>query len=133
MSITIDGGAGVTFPDSVQQTNGMTMTGGNPRYYAARAWGNINGVSDTVRAGVNISSVTSSTTGRYTITFTTPMPDANYAVVATVGDTSTSDVYYVARIYGAPTTSSVTIQTVYQSGGSPTRIDVEYIFLAVFR
>ena len=133
MSITIDGGAGVTFPDSVQQTNGMTMTGGNPRYYAARAWGNIDGVSDTVRAGVNIASVTSSTTGRYTITFTTPMPDANYAVVATVGDTSTSDNYYVARIYGAPTTSSVTIQTVGQSGGNPTRLDVDYLFLAVFR
>lgn len=133
MSITIDGGAGITFPDTVQQTNAVTNTGGNPRYYAARAWGNINGVSNTVRAGVNIASVTSSVTGRYTITFTTPMPDANYAVVTTIGDTSTSDVYYVARIYGAPTASSVTIQTVYQSGGSPTRVDVEYIFLAVFR
>ena len=38
MSITIDGGAGITFPDTVQQTNAVTNTGGVPRYYAARAW-----------------------------------------------------------------------------------------------
>jgi hypothetical protein len=82
MSITIDGGAGITFPDTVQQTNGMTMTGGNPKYYAARAWVNFNGSGTVaIRAAVNVSSITDGGTGNYTVNFTTPMPDTNYAAV----------------------------------------------------
>jgi hypothetical protein len=82
MSITIDGGAGITFPDTVQQTNGMTMTGGNPKYYAARAWVNFNGTGTVaIRAAVNVSSITDNGTGDYTINFTTAMPDVNYAAV----------------------------------------------------
>lgn len=82
MTITIDGGAGITFPDTVQQTNGMTMTGGNPKYYAARAWVNFNGSGTVaIRAAVNVSSITDNGTGDYTINFTTAMPDASYAAV----------------------------------------------------
>lgn len=84
MTITIDGGAGITFPDTVQQTNGMTMTGGNPRYYAARAWVNFNGTGTVaIRAAVNVSSITDNGTGNYKVNFTTAMPDANYATVCT--------------------------------------------------
>ena len=84
MTVIIDGGAGVTFPDTVQQTNGMTMTGGNPRYYAARAWVNFNGTGAVeIRAAANVSSITDNGTGDYTINFTVPMPDANYTLVGT--------------------------------------------------
>lgn len=84
MTVIIDGGAGVTFPDTVQQTNGMTMTGGNPRYYAARAWVNFDGTGAVeIRAAVNVSSITDNGTGDYTINFATPMPDANYTIVGT--------------------------------------------------
>lgn len=84
MTITIDGGAGITFPDAVQQTNGMTMTGGNPKYYAARAWVNFNGTGTVaIRAAVNVSSITDSGTGNYIVNFTTAMPDANYVTVCT--------------------------------------------------
>lgn len=82
MSITIDGGAGITFPDTVQQTNGMTNTGGNPKYYAARAWVNFNGSGTVaIRAAVNVSSITDVGTGNYAVNFTTAMPDTNYAAV----------------------------------------------------
>lgn len=84
MTVIIDGGAGVTFPDTVQQTNGMTMTGGNPRYYAARAWVNFDGTGTVeIRAAANVSSITDNGTGDYTINFTVPMPDANYTLVGT--------------------------------------------------
>ena len=82
MTITIDGGAGITFPDTVQQTNGMTMTGGAPLYYAARAWVNFNGTGTvSIRAAVNVSSITDNGTGNYSVNFTTAMPDASYAAV----------------------------------------------------
>lgn len=84
MSVIINGGAGVTFPDGVQQTNGVTNTGGDPNYYAARAWVNFNGTgTPAIRAGANVSSITPNGTGDYTINFTEAMPDANYAIVCT--------------------------------------------------
>jgi hypothetical protein len=81
MSVIIDGGAGITFPDTVQQTNALTNTGGNPRYYAARAWVNFEGTGAVeIRASANVSSITDNGTGDFTINFTTAMPDANYSV-----------------------------------------------------
>ena len=134
MTVTIDGGAGVTFPDGVQQTNGVTNTGGDPPYFAARAWANIDG-SGTValRSSVNVASVTSPSTGRYVITFTEAMPDANYAIMATAGDVTTTPNYYNARIYGTPTASGFTIQVYSQSSGAPVSTDVDYLHVAVFR
>ena len=86
MTVIIDGGAGVTFPDTVQQTNGMTMTGGNPKYYAARAWVNFDGSGTvSVRAAVNVSSVSDLGVGEYRVNMLTAMPDANYAVLYGAG------------------------------------------------
>lgn len=134
MTVTIDGGAGVTFPDGVQQTNGVTNTGGDPPYFAARAWANIDG-SGTValRSSVNIASITAPATGRYVVTFTEAMQDANYVIMATAGDVTTTANYYNARIYGTPTASSFTIQVLTQSGGNPIASDVDYLHVVVFR
>jgi len=134
MTITIDGGAGITFPDAVQQTNGMTMTGGAPRYYAARAWANINGISGaTIRAQGNVASVDYLATGRYRINFATAMQDANYALVATAGYSSSLEQYVDVRIYGTPTASSFTVMVTVQSGGSPTWVDAQYLNIMIFR
>ena len=133
MPITLDGGAGVTYPDGVQQTNAVTNTGGDPRYYAARAWANISGVTGAVRAAVNIASVTFPGTGRYSFTFTTPMPDANYAIIATAGDNSTTANYYNARIYGTPTASSFVLSVTTQSSGNPAAVSPDYLHVVVFR
>ena len=133
MSITIDGGAGITFPDTVQQTNGMTMTGGDPRYYAARAWVNYKGtLTRALRSQTNINSVVRNSIGNFTFTFTTPMPDANYVVVATAGNTSSS-VYVNAVLTGTPTASSFEITVINQSGGAPSFNDPEYLHVVVFR
>jgi hypothetical protein len=133
MPITLDGGAGVTYPDGVQQTNAVTNTGGSPAYYAARAWVNINGITAAIRASVNVASVTSPATGRYVVTFATNMPDANYTIVATAGDNSTTANYYNARIYGAPTTNSFVISVTTQSSGNPVAVNVDYLHVVVFR
>lgn len=53
--------------------------------YGCRAWVNFDGTTTppTIRGSGNVSNVTRAATGDYTITFTTAMPDANYAVTGT--------------------------------------------------
>jgi hypothetical protein len=48
----------------------------------AKAWVNFAGASGAINGSFNVSSVTRSNTGRYTINFTTAMPNTNY--VATI-------------------------------------------------
>jgi hypothetical protein len=57
----------------------------DPPIYACRAWVNFagrttNGACDLDGSG-NVASVSRTADGRYTLTFTTAMPDANYAVI----------------------------------------------------
>jgi hypothetical protein len=60
----------------------ITKTTGSAPYYAARAFGFINGwTTASLLNGQNIASVSRSATGKYTVTFTTAMPDANYTVL----------------------------------------------------
>lgn len=62
--------------------SGITQTTGSAPYYGARAFGFIDGwTTASLLNGQNIASVSRSTTGKYTITFTTAMPDANYTVL----------------------------------------------------
>lgn len=134
MTVVIDGGAGVTFPDTIQQSNALTITGGSPRYYAARAWANIDGLlGANIRAQANVASASYLGTGRYRITFATAMPDANYVVVATAGLTASTQQYLDAHTYGTPTASSFTVMVTFQSGGSPNYYDPDYLNVVVFR
>lgn len=112
MTVTIDGGAGVTFPDGVQQTNGVTNTGGDPRYYAARAWGVFIGVTSTILSQSNVASVNRNGTGDYTVTFSTPMPNANYAVVITARGTGSEGFICMVDGSTAPTVNAFRIQLV---------------------
>lgn len=69
---------------SVDQATGdvtITNTGGGD-YSGASAWGRGEG-DGTLLSGFNISSVTRVAGGEYDVVFTTPMPDANYAVNVT--------------------------------------------------
>ena len=63
--------------------------GSTANAYGCRAWVNFDGTgttntNQTIRASGNVSSVYKSGTGNYLVTFTTAMPDANYAVNVTV-------------------------------------------------
>jgi hypothetical protein len=63
-----------------------TVTGTAP-LYACRAWVNFNGTTSppTIRASGNVSSVTKTSAGDYTVNFTTAMPDADYAGLPSYG------------------------------------------------
>jgi hypothetical protein len=56
-------------------------------YSGASAWGTV-AADATLQGGLNIASVTTSSTGNYTVTFQTPMPDANYSVVGSTNRAS---------------------------------------------
>jgi hypothetical protein len=72
MALTLSGTNGITLPATSNVQNA-----------AVCAWVNFNGISGArpvIRASYNVTSVTRTTTGSYTITFTNAISDANYAV-----------------------------------------------------
>lgn len=117
--------------------NTLNASGSAP-VYACRAWVNFNGVTTiTIRASGNVSSVVRNSTGNYTINFTTPMQDANYASVISVMPDN-ADLTTVAsgwNIFGGThSASSIQIGTGWrifsQSGGIG---DCSYVNVAIFR
>jgi hypothetical protein len=131
----------------------------SPPIYACRAWVNFdgtrneadtgaatNGANVKIRASGNVSSVLKNGTGDFTITFTTAMPDANYAASILVWNTTDGGSNSVstsvrgpsgAQIRGtqAPSASSITIQTLYGSSAASDGgvIDLSGVHVAVFR
>jgi hypothetical protein len=98
---------------------------------SAKAWVNFDGTGTVaIRASFNVSSITDNGTGAYTVNFTNPMADANYAIAAT------------ARVVGVggcvvpfpETTSTVSAFFIY-TRGAPTGSDADaaYVYFQVFR
>ena len=137
MTVVIDGGAGVTFPDTVQQTNAVTNTGGDPRYYAARAWVVFNGSTTppAIIAAANVASVTRRATGLFTVTFTSAMPDANYSVAGMAYD-SVANAYVVSQDT-VPIASAFYVRVTGLSASAGTastsNVSAGRVSLAVFR
>ena len=73
----------LTNTNTIENAEKLTTATGSAPSYSARAWVNfsVNSVGYmTIKGQGNVASVTSNAIGDYTIKFTTPMPDANYAV-----------------------------------------------------
>lgn len=124
--LTSDGDGSFSWADS---SAGITTTTGSAPYYGTRAWANFNGTltgTITPRASGNIASIVRNSQGVYTVTFTTAMPDANYAIVGTCGENSSETVYlnaiFVATgghgVSPSKSTTSFNFQTIYADGGS---------------
>jgi len=81
------GAQGPTGTQGPAGPNVVTTTTGSPPYYMARAWVNFDASSGTpsIRAQVNVSSITYNSAGNFTCNFTTAMPDANYVVSQSIG------------------------------------------------
>jgi len=95
-----------------------------------RAWADWNGVSSvTIRASFNVSSITRTGTGSYTINFTNAMPDANYCVV-TSANPNNSGRSAALSTYTSVTTTS--FNTICNDTGNAT-VDASYANIAVFR
>ncbi len=54
----------------------------------AKAWGKVAG-NGTLNGGLNVASVTKAATGKYSVVFTTPMPNANYSLNHSANNIST--------------------------------------------
>jgi hypothetical protein len=113
-----------------------TPTGSAPSY-TCRAWVNVNCDANpsVIRASGNISSLTRVASGVYGVNFTTAMPDSNYAVTNSIGQ-STGRFFRINRISVAssarfaPTTTSFRFVTQLDSSTSD---DMPDVHLAVFR
>ena len=101
-------GTVITTGDTGTVTKTMISTSTSTGFGLCRAWVNFVGSSGSINKSFNVSSVTRVSTGIYTVTFTTAMPDATYAVVTT----GYSDASTFGFSIGASslTTSSVSIQ-----------------------
>lgn len=141
MSTVIDGSAGVTTNAGGSVNPSTNVEGIN---YSCRAWVSFDATRDSsgattaantnrfIRASGNITSVLKNGTGDYTITFTTAMTDANYAVNLTSRITATGIAPVVVNLLTTttPTASLFRICT-DRNGVGP--VDVEYVFVSVFR
>jgi len=73
-----------TVPSS--SVDALSTASGSAPSYSARAWVNFDGTGTVaIQDSGNVSSITDTGTGQYTINFTTAMPDANYATNITIG------------------------------------------------
>jgi hypothetical protein len=105
--------------------------------YGCRAWVNFDGTgTPAIRASGNVTSITDNGNGDYTVNFTNAMPDANYAVTATVrrDETSTNNSAYasVRNVASAAVAGSVRMFTVLPATPA-TGQDVQAFFVAIFR
>jgi len=101
------------------------QTGSAP-IFGVRAWANVNGVgsgSPSLIASGNISSV-SRNSALYTLTFTTAMPNANYAVMAMPLSTGGNNFMRTQEF----TTASFKVKTMNSSGGD---VDSDFTVIVV--
>jgi hypothetical protein len=95
-----------------------------------RAWVNFNGTGTVaIRASFNVSSITDSGVGDYTVNFTTALTDADYAVVGTCSDSG--DGYSWSSNGTARTTTACRIRP--KSYGLAFGTDTDFVDLAFMR
>jgi hypothetical protein len=106
---------------------------GSAPIFGVRAWVNFNGTSGStaIRQQGNVSSVSRTGTGLYTVNLATPFGDTNYAIVGFARDSGTTPGnYFVSAVSnGTKTTSSFQIR-VHSTGGL---VDSPEINLMVIR
>jgi hypothetical protein len=140
-----DGTGNLAFQTS--NTTAMTLdTSGNMAFnsgygsaataYGCRAWVNFNGITNSIRASGNISSITDDGTALYTINFTNAMPDANYTMVSSTQAVSTQTSgrgfgFYATDNDGTSSVVTTTSCKVLQRAAS--NIETFYMCLAFFR
>lgn len=96
------------------EQNSITKTSGSAPYYGCRAFVFIEDGSNasTTWTGQNIASVARTATGAYTVTFTTAMPDADYAVAVGPSNQSNPNIGYGMAIgFTAKSASSFSVRT----------------------
>jgi hypothetical protein len=96
----------------------------------AKTWVNFNGgFFAPIRSSYNVSSVTRNSNGNYTIAFTNALSNANYAILVTPYDiSSTSSNGLSTHLSSTTTTNAVIIVGTYSAGV----YDATYICVSIF-
>jgi len=115
-----------------QYVKGFTTTNapGNAPQFSCRAWINFNGTDASIYASGNVASVTQTQGGVYVITFTTAMPDTNFAVIGSSGAAGSFGTV-VWEYPPARTASSITVYTVSNNGAY--MVQDARVSVAIFR
>ena len=114
---------------NVLTSNGTTWTSSTITQ-SVKAWVNFDGTTSpiTIRASLNVSSITDNGTGDYTVNFTTAMPDANYSAVYGSGEgVATSGLRVAASSGNTTTTTRIAIRNL-----SNLLQDAEVVCVSVF-
>ncbi|MCP4790749.1 MAG: hypothetical protein GY881_11000, partial [Gammaproteobacteria bacterium] len=92
---------------------GGTGTAANTNIFGtAKAWGSVAADGAIDGTGFNVASITKTDTGTYEVVFTTPMPNADYAVSGSVNGNIISGTPLVFK-YGEVTATGFTVATCY--------------------
>jgi hypothetical protein len=113
--------------DRISPANGSEITiDGFDGESSVKAWVNFNGLTGSIRASMNVSSITDNDTGDYSINFEAAMPDANYSTIGTTGEDPITFGYTGSPVLAneSQSTTSVNIKTGYSdSGGYMVAVD----------
>ena len=135
-AITIDASQAVTMPGNLTVTGtlnagALTNTTGsfsgnlsfNSGYgsaavaYGCRAWVSFVGSTAVIRSNGNVSSITRTAAGDYTVNFTTAMPDANYSFALSSQNITGAPTALYQNSNTTPTTSAIRFAVANSSTG----------------
>jgi hypothetical protein len=105
-------GSGIGFQVADHETRITALEGVTPKIVLSA---DIDGSTGALNAGYGVGSVTRVSTGLYTITFATPMPNANYVVVGSGEEDGPSEGVIMAVTEGSKTTTGFGFRTVNMS------------------
>ncbi len=122
-------------------TTGLTLTSGNLQFnsgygsvataYGCRAWVNFNGTGTVaIRASGNVTSITDSGVGDYTVNFTTAMPDANYSAIA---ESAISTANTANDTIAQSTVSTSSSRVLTNNPVNAASVDSALVHVAIFR
>ena len=105
-------------------------TGGINQARIAKAWVNFTGSgTPSINASYNVSSITATDTGRYTVNFSTTITDANYCFAGSAGNNGATTNGRDVSLDCTRTTSGVAIRVSYNDSSTQ---DDAYIGVMVF-
>ena len=119
----------VTTGDTGTVTKSMISTSTSTGFGLCRAWVQFAGASGTIAGSYNISSVTRTATGKYTINFTTAMASTNYA--ACIGNGGAGGYYGVFVSISSYSTSSINLSSIGSATGAFADADPQTVCLAI--
>ena len=124
--------AGTIVSDTVQDGTGNSTSTTNVINGCAKAWVNFNGTTGATRTSYNVSSVTRSGSGAYSINFTTSLADANYVLAGTASSPAVPQCGVLCSAYNLTSTTSVCYaQSIYSPTGAGT--DYTLVSAVIFR